>query len=75
MPTPVLLEGITEQAEDPLGLLGWVQLLIAVGASAIPPGGMMQQGTAPRLVAPACQQTALHEGAFRFAPHPTQPSP
>jgi hypothetical protein len=74
MPTPVLLEGLTEQAEAPLGLRGWVQLIIAVGASDIPPGGMMQQCTAPRLVAHACQQTALHEGAFRFAHHPTQPS-
>jgi hypothetical protein len=74
MQTPVLLEGLEDQADDPLGLLVGVQLIIAVGASDIPHGGMIQQCTAPSLLAHPFQQTAFHEGEFCFAHHPTQPS-
>jgi hypothetical protein len=73
MQTPWRLEGLKEQAAAPLGLLVWVQRRIAVGASDIPPGGRMQQCTAPRRVAHPCQQTALPEGEVCVAPHPPPP--
>jgi hypothetical protein len=39
MQTPVLFEGLEDQAEDALGLLVWGPLRIAVGAPDIPQGG------------------------------------
>ena len=39
MQTPLRLEGFKDQADDPLGLLVRVQLIIAVGSADIPPWG------------------------------------
>src|SRR6266851_5609059 len=72
--TPVLLEGLKAQADDPLGLLVWVQMRIAVGSPDIPQGWRIQQCTPPSLVAHPFQHPAFHEGECRFAHHPTQPS-
>jgi hypothetical protein len=51
MQTPVLLEGLKDQADDPLGLLVGVELIITVGSPDIPHGGMIQQfaGDRPRV--------------------------
>lgn len=74
MQTPVRLAGRKEQADDPLGLLVWIPLRIAVRAPDLPHGRMMEPCTAPGLVAPPFQQTALHEGECRCAPQTTPPS-
>lgn len=73
MQTPLRRAGLQDQADDPLGLLVGVQLIIAVGASDLPPRGRMPQCTAPRLVAHPFPPSALHAVEFRFAQHPTQP--
>ena len=49
MQTPMLLEGLKDQADDPLSLLVWVHLIIAVGSPDIPHGRMIQQVPAPGL--------------------------
>jgi len=74
MQTPVLLEGLKDQADNAVGLLVGVQLRIAVGSPDISHGGMQQQCTASSLVTHPFQHPAFHEGEFRFAHHPTQPS-
>jgi hypothetical protein len=73
MQTALLRKDVEDEAHDPLGLLIGIELGIAVGAPDIPHGGMLQQFPAPRLVAPAFQHPAFHEGEVRFAQHPTQP--
>jgi len=73
MQTPVLLEGLKDQADNSLGLLVGGQLIIAVRSPDISHGGMIQQCTASSLVAHPFQHPAFHEVEFRCAPHPPQP--
>ena len=73
MQTALLLEDVKDEAHDPLGLLIGIELVIAVGPPDLAPRGMIEQFTAPCLVAHPFQHAAFHEGAFRFAHQTTPP--